>query len=73
MLTISWIENPQIEVLGFYIPWIWVIGAAGFLFAWATISLMEHLNWTRHIWHLPLFFLALSVIFGSILGFLLAP
>jgi len=73
MLATWWIRDPQIEFLGFYIPWFWVIAAAGFVLAWVTVFAMEHLRWTQYIWHLPLFFIALGVIFSSILGLVFAP
>ena len=33
----------------------------------------ERLGLTRHIWHLPLFFVALAVLFGATLGLALSP
>jgi Protein of unknown function (DUF1656) len=45
----------------------------GFLSAWAVTSLLEHLGVTRHVWHLPLFFAALAVLFGSLIGLAFAP
>jgi len=50
-----------------------VIGAIGFLLAWAAVSVMERLGWTRGIWHLPLFFVALAVFLGCIVGLIFAP
>jgi hypothetical protein len=45
----------------------------GFLCAWAVTTVLEHLGLTRHVWHLPLFFAALAVLFGSLIGLFFAP
>lgn len=50
-----------------------VIGALGFVAAWLGVALLERLRLTRLLWNLPLFFIALCVLFGSVLGLLLAP
>jgi hypothetical protein len=34
---------------------------------------MEHTGLSRYVWHLPLFFVAMVVLFSSIIGMLLAP
>ena len=43
------------------------------LAAWLVVVILERLQLTRHIWHLPLFFLALVVLFYSAIGLALAP
>ncbi|GAT33871.1 hypothetical protein TSACC_22291 [Terrimicrobium sacchariphilum] len=50
-----------------------VVSALGFLLAFFVVQLLERLELTRNIWHLPLFFVALSVLFGSLLGLIFAP
>jgi hypothetical protein len=45
----------------------------GFLSAWLVTNVLEHLGVTRHVWHLPLFFAALAVLFGSLIGLFFAP
>ncbi len=50
-----------------------VISALGFLAAWLSVLELERRTWTRHIWHVPLFFVALAVLFGCTLGLVLAP
>jgi hypothetical protein len=45
----------------------------GFLCAWTVNNLFEHFGLTRHVWHLPLFFAALVVLFGSLIGLFFAP
>jgi hypothetical protein len=50
-----------------------IIGALGFFAAWLMIGVLEQFRLTRHIWNLPLFFIALAVLCGSVLGLLFAP
>lgn len=50
-----------------------VISALGFVAAWVVIFVLERLRLTRFLWNLPLFFIALSVLLGSVFGILLAP
>ncbi len=65
--------NAEIEILGAYLPWWVVIGVIAYAAAWLTVRGMEHFRLTRFVWHLPLFFLALVVIFYSAFGLALAP
>ena len=66
-------KRPEYRFLGFYVPWILVVTVAGFVAAWLVIAILERTGASRHIWHLPLFFLALLVLFTSILGFVFFP
>jgi hypothetical protein len=66
-------QNAAIDVLGMFIPWWLVVGALAYLAAWVVVMVLERLHFTRHIWHLPLFFLALIVLFFSVIGLILAP
>ena len=54
-------------------PWIFVVGMSGFLAAWFVIAIMEHTGLSRHVWHLPLFFVALVILLSSIIGFVCLP
>jgi Protein of unknown function (DUF1656) len=67
------LKNAAIDVLGMFIPWWLVVGALAYLAAWVVVMVLERLHVTRHIWHLPLFFLALIVLFFSVIGLILAP
>jgi len=73
MEFLSILRNAEVDVVGFLVPWLLIVMAAGFLAAWGLVYLMERTGWTRHVWHLPLFFIALTVICGSLFGFLLRP
>jgi len=67
------LKNAAIDVLGMFIPWWLVVGALAYLAAWVVVMVLERLHLTRHIWHLPLLFLAFIVLFFSVIGLILAP
>ena len=73
MEIITLLRTPEFRFGDFLVPWGMVIGVLGFLGAWIAIAVMERLGWTRGIWHLPLFFVALAVFLGSVIGLILAP
>jgi uncharacterized protein DUF1656 len=73
MEVITLLRTPEFRFGDFLVPWGMVIGALGFLGAWVAIGVMERLGWTRGIWHLPLFFVALAVFLGSVIGLIFAP
>jgi hypothetical protein len=66
-------NRPEFRFLGLYFPWIFVVSLAGFLTAWLLTTILERTGLSRHIWHLPLFFVALVVLLTSIFGFILFP
>ena len=67
------LKNAAIDVLGMFIPWWLVVSVLAYLAAWFVVMVLERLHLTRHIWHLPLFFLALIVLFFSVIGLIFAP
>ncbi|MET0253101.1 MAG: DUF1656 domain-containing protein [Terrimicrobiaceae bacterium] len=67
------LKTPELRFGDFLVPWGMVIGTLGFLGAWITVAAMERLGWTRGIWHLPLFFVALAVFLGCVAGLIFAP
>ncbi|MGH8047146.1 MAG: DUF1656 domain-containing protein [Chthoniobacterales bacterium] len=69
----SYFLNAQIDVLGLFLPWWLVIGVIAYLLAWVIVTILERCHLTRHIWHLPLFFVALVVLLYSTIGLALAP
>jgi Protein of unknown function (DUF1656) len=70
---VNFLRNSEQRTYDFNTPWSMVILVLGFLCAWAATTVLEHLGWTRHVWHLPLFFCALVVLFGSLIGLIFAP
>lgn len=67
------LTNAEIDILGMFLPWWLVVGVIAYLAAWLVVSVLERLQLTRHLWHLPLFFLALVILFFSAIGLALAP
>jgi Protein of unknown function (DUF1656) len=55
------------------VPWTVIIGALGFLMAWLVVAIMEHTGLSRYVWHLPLFFVGLVVLFSSLIGMAISP
>ena len=66
-------NRPEFRIFDLLIPWIFVISVFGFLAAWLVVAILERTGLSRHIWHLPLFFLALAVLLTSIIGFVCFP
>lgn len=73
MMWLDALRSPEIRLGDFLVPWAMVIGVLGFLIALGVAALIENRSWTREIWHLPVFFVALAVLVGSGLGLILAP
>ncbi len=67
------LKTPELRFGDFLVPWGMVIGILGFLGAWVAVGIMERLGWTRGIWHLPLFFVALAVFLGCVIGLIFTP
>ena len=68
----NYLRNSEQAIYDFNLPWSMTIVVLGFLSAWVVTNLLEHLGMTRHVWHLPLFFAALAVVFGSLIGLFFA-
>jgi hypothetical protein len=66
-------NRPEFRFVDLLFPWIFVVGMLGFLAAWLVIAIMEHTGLSRHVWHLPLFFVALVVLLSSLIGFICLP
>jgi hypothetical protein len=66
-------NRPEFRIFDLLIPWIFVMSVLGFLAAWLVVAILERTGLSRHIWHLPLFFLALAVLLTSIIGFVCFP
>ena len=65
--------QPELNVAGLLIPWITIVGALGFLAAWLVVAILERTGLSRQVWHLPLFFLAVVVLFSSLIGEVFFP
>jgi glucan phosphoethanolaminetransferase (alkaline phosphatase superfamily) len=74
LLNVFRIESrPEYRLLGLFVPWIFIVSLVGFFTAWIVVAIIERTGLSRQIWHLPLFFLALVVLFTSMFGYLLFP
>ena len=67
------LNRPELRFLHLLFPWIVGVGVSGFLIAWFIIAVLEWCDLSRHIWHLPLAFVALAVLFSSLIGMVLLP
>ncbi len=73
MDPLAFLRTPELRVYDFHMPWSMEIIVIGFVLAAVCTSILERIGVTRHVWHLPLFFMALFVAFSSLIGLLLAP
>jgi hypothetical protein len=55
------------------LPWSVIITPLGFCTAWLVVTLMECTGLSRYVWHLPLFFAGLVVLFSSLIGMAISP
>ena len=73
MDVVDYLRNCEQAIYDFNTPWSMAIVVLGFLSAWLVTDVLERLGLTRHVWHLPLFFAAVAVLFGSLIGLFFAP
>ena len=55
------------------VPWIVIVGALGSFLAWFVVAILERTGLSRYVWHLPLFFVGLVVLFISLIGMVVFP
>ena len=67
------LRRPEIQISDFGAPWSAAVITVGFILAGITQFVLERAGLTRHVWYLPLFFLALVVLFTSLVGLVVAP
>jgi len=65
--------NAEIRFIDLLVPWVLVIWTVGFLLAWLVVAILDYAGLSRYIWHLPLFFVALVVLFASLTGIVFRP
>ena len=66
-------NQAEIQLGDLLIPWILVVGTIGFLLAWLVVAILEYTGLSRYVWHLPLFFVSLVVLFTSLIGMFFRP
>jgi len=67
------LDRPEFRLGEVLVPWTLIIGALGFFAAWLVVAIMEYTGLSRYVWHLPLFFLGLVVLFSSLIGMAISP
>jgi hypothetical protein len=67
------LNRPEFRLGEVLVPWSVIIGSLGFFTAWLVVALMEYTGLSRYVWHLPLFFIGLVVLFGSLIGMVISP
>jgi uncharacterized protein DUF1656 len=72
-LWIGMLNRPEFRFNEVLVPWILIVGALGFVAAWLVLTIMEHTGLSRYVWHLPVFFVGLVVLFTSLIGMVFFP
>jgi Protein of unknown function (DUF1656) len=67
------LNRPELRFNELLVPWIMIVVALGVLIAWLVVAIMELTCLSRYVWHLPLFFFALIVLFSSLIGMVIFP
>ena len=67
------LNRPEFRLVDLLFPWIGVIGLLGFLAALLVVAVMEYAGLSRYVWHLPLFFIALVILLGSLIAMEIFP
>lgn len=67
------LNRPEFRFNEVLVPWILIVGALGFVAAWLVLTIMEHTGLSRYVWHLPVFFVGLVVLFTSLIGMVFFP
>jgi hypothetical protein len=67
------LNRPEFRLGEVLVPWSVIIGTLGFFAAWLVVALMEYTGLSRYVWHLPLFFIGLVVLFSCLIGMVISP
>lgn len=73
MEILNTLRTAEFNIGGFLIPWAMVVWSIAYVFALLVSNMIERSVSYRNVWHPPLFFVALVVIFGCTLGLFFAP
>ena len=72
-LFVGALNRAEFRLSEVLVPWIVIVGALGFLTAWLVLAILERTGLSRYVWHLPLFFVGLVVLFSSLIGMVVSP
>lgn len=67
------LNQPEFRFGEVLVPWTLIIGGLGFLATWLVVAIMEYTGLSRYVWHLPLFFVGLVILFSSLIGLAVSP
>jgi hypothetical protein len=67
------LNRPEFRFSEVLVSWILVVGSLGFLTAWLVVAILERTGLSRNVWHLPLFFAGLIILFSSLIGMVISP
>lgn len=67
------LDRPEFRLGEVLVPWTVIISSLGFLTAWLVVAIMEYTGLSRYVWHLPIFFVGLVVLFSSLIGMAISP
>jgi hypothetical protein len=67
------LNRPEFTFSEVLVPWIVIVGGLGSVAAWLVVAILERTGLSRYIWHLPLFFVGLVVLFSSLIGMMVFP
>lgn len=67
------LNRPEFRFGEVLVPWTVIVGALGFFMAWLAVAIMEYTGLSRYVWHLPLLFVGLVVLFSSLIGMAISP
>lgn len=63
----------EIDLLGFYLTPIFIAVLFGIILAGVSVWLIDRTRLTQFIWHPPLFFFVLTIIYGVLFSILFMP
>jgi len=67
------LNRPELRFTDLLVPWILIIGLLGFKTAWLIAAIMERTGLSRFVANFPLFFLALVILLGAVIGLMFLP
>ena len=67
------LNRPEFTLGEVLVPWNVIVGTLGFFTTWLVVALMEYTGLSRYVWHPPLFFVGLVVLFSSMIGMAISP
>jgi hypothetical protein len=73
LIPLAVLNLPEFRFGEVLVPWVATVGVLGFFAAWLVVAVMEYTGLTCYIWHLPLFFVGLVVLFSSLIGLVISP